>query len=211
MDNTTQNVTPSPRIEHHTQPLEPADRKLRPRRERMLRVRIDCAVLAQTIPGGACLARGLNECLVFESDLPIIEAMVEQDPEAVEAARRTFIKRRDIAVAKELSDPDWADQTVEQLARERLRMIAEYAGSAEALFYAEHDRSMNPLRSVVVLERDILPPAEQDALTEQAKTSELLANSMGVAIATAIEKALDRRDRAPAPIADASEKKAGAR
>lgn len=127
-----------------------------PRREKRLLLRIECGPLAQIIPPGVRLQHGTNEVVVYASELPRIEAQVEDETSMIEVANRTLRNEFDRWLRDKLPDDEY--RSLKDSGREHSELNwRTYGGSFEACFNRVVGRDIRPLRKVELLAE--VPPA----------------------------------------------------
>jgi len=152
------------------------------RRDPMVKVRIKSRAENQVIPGGYILPKGESTCLVYAPDLPVIQAMIETEPQAIAQAEAFFLKAVEQEIKDELRDiPD------EEGKRARLsKARQEYSGSVEGTFYFLHKRDILPLDSVEVLETGLPAPVNQGQLEQQSFLATTIAREVAQALASVL-------------------------
>ena len=152
----------------------------KPLKGAMCRVEIDCLPAQQLVPGAYLVQHGTNQINVFRSDLPVIMAMKEDEPELVEQAQKAYEKKFAKYMAERLkgvSDPD-------QIARLSIRFRAEFPGSMPGIFNDLNGRDIKPFKSVRVIEDSVQNPFE----AEQAEVQAAQGRALGAAIRDGIRE-----------------------
>lgn len=160
------------------QELEPiTDRMKFEQGELLCKVEIDVLPSYQAMPCGFVAGHGKSIIKVRKRDLPAIMAMVEPEPQEIAAAKKRFDNALDEHLRKNLEgiEPN-------NIAQRRETLVAEYAGSVEAIFQRDMGRSIKPLLSARVVE-DNIPVAADEASFEQQ-------NAIAAAVAKAVAAAL---------------------
>lgn len=177
----TEPVTTSPRIPELQLPRDSRANAVQ-RKDPMVRIKVRARTSNQLIPGGYLLPLGESICLVYEPDLPAIEAMVEKDSDALKQAEVYFTKSIEASVRDELMTLSDEEARSVRLLQAR----QEFCGSVEAKFKDLHQREILPLESLEVLERGIPAPVQQQQVEQQS----FLASTIAKEVATALAQAL---------------------
>jgi len=140
-------------------PNRPLPGELR-NRERMAKVRIDCNVLGQAT-SNSLLTLGINEIYVYESEIKRLEALVEREPQKVQAA----IEAHELSLEEYVGE-GLADIPVDAIRKaEREKRAARYPGSPQQKFRDTYKRDIKPFKSLEVLERDLPSPEEEERIS----------------------------------------------
>jgi hypothetical protein len=148
------------------------------RKDPMCRVRITSLTDGQVIPGGHVIPAGVHTAVVHEKDLPVIEAMVEPNPELIEVARKAFDRKVRQSVADQLAACIDKDEDGEEVKNVLKRAYEEYPGSVPGMFHQFNDRDILPFSKVEVIERGLVAPASQAVTDMQTMTAKLVADTV---------------------------------
>lgn len=165
---------PSQRFEAKTAPKTQEQRK-----DSMCRVKITSLVDGQVIPGGHVIPAGVHEAVVFEKDLPIIEAMVEKQLDAVEFARKAFERKVVQSCAEELARCVDRSPESPEVAAVMRKAYESFPGSVAGTFHQFNDRDIQPFVAVEVVETGLVAPAAQAVTDVQTMTASLVAKHIG--------------------------------
>lgn len=152
------------------------------RKDPMVRIRVKSRTENQVIPGGYILPRGESTMLVYEPDLPVIQAMVESDPEAMKQAEIFFTKSVEQSIRDELMTISDEQARVARITQAR----QEYSGSVEAKFKDLFKRDVLPFESVEVLEKGIPAPVQQQQVEAQSFLAMTIAREVTAGLAAAL-------------------------
>jgi hypothetical protein len=148
------------------------------RKDPMCRVRITSLTDGQVIPGGHVIPAGVHTAVVHEKDLPIIEAMVEPNPELIDVARKAFDRKVRQSVADQLAACIDKDEDGEEVRNVMKRAYEEFPGSVAGMFHQFNDRDILPFSKVEVVERGLVAPASQAVTDMQTMTAKLVADTV---------------------------------
>lgn len=151
------------------------------RKDPMVRIKVKSRSENQLIPGGYLLPRSEVTCLVYEPDLPVIQAMVEDDPAAIAQAEMFFMKSIESSIGDEL-----ASLTEDAKAARLIQARQEYSGSVEAKFKDLFKRDIRPIEKLEVMERNIAAPAQQQVVDQQTFLASTIAKEVATALASAL-------------------------
>lgn len=121
------------------------------RDEGRVRIRVVCTPTHQVIPSGM-LERGVNEVVVYRSDLEKIQAMVETEHQELEACKQVHQRNERRHYERYFNKP-FEDVTEEE------RQRKPYGGSIQYEFRQRNGRDIEPLESLEILEE--LPPPDE--------------------------------------------------
>lgn len=148
----------------------------------LCKVEIDCRTAYYAIPCGHLVGFGKQIVTVRKSDVPLLMAQVETEPEEIKAAQRRY----DIGLEKYLDENcEGIDAGYRAARREQLK--AEYALSMEAIFYRDTGRNIKPFISVRLLEDNIPIPADAAASEQQNSIAAEVAKAVATALAGLIQ------------------------
>lgn len=153
--------------------------KDRPRKRPMVRVRVENTVEGLTVPHANMLGKGLCEFTCYDDELPIIEALVEREPESIKLAESAFRA----SIERQADDNlKGTHASAEDREVEIARLMQTTGESREMHFRRLKNRDILPLRGdVEVLEMD-LPEPKAEEMAEATN-----ANARAIARAIAAE------------------------
>lgn len=148
----------------------------------LCRVEIDCRVANHPLPCGYLAQYGKQIARVRKADLPGLLAQVEPAPQEIDAAKRRY----EVGLTKFINEglEGIIEPSAKQKRREQLE--AEYAGSVEAIFFRDNDRSILPFVSVKVLDDALPVPADETQLDQQTMMAKVIAAEVAKALVPVI-------------------------
>ncbi len=158
---TVEEVKDTKRFPSHVFGAKLAPKTQEQRKDPMCRVRITSLVDGQVIPGGHRIPAGVHEAVIHESDLSVVEAMVEKDLDLVDTARKAFNRKVEQSAQEEIARCQ--DRSPESLEVKAVLQKAheQFPGSVAGTFRQFNDRDILPFASVEVLQRGLVAPAAQ--------------------------------------------------
>lgn len=164
----------------HEQDIRPVSDRTEPfkRGDVLTRIEVDCRPTCMPAPGGYLLNFGKQTLTVKSDDVKFFQALVEQEPEKLDEARKRFQKKLDKFVADGIEGID--EPTAKALRTEQL--IGSYANSVEATFYDSEGRDMKPLISCKILQENIVPSVNEAENVQAAMIAEIVARAVANAM-----------------------------
>ena len=156
-----------------------SDRVKYERGDVLVRIEVDCRVLCQALPGGYIVSQGKQSLKIARRDLPAVLALVEPEPQEIEAARKRFNVELDRYIADNLAGLTDPDQT----AQRRRALEAQFPNSVEGIFHRDMGRSILPLVSVTVLEDGLPAPIDEAQIEQHGLLAGIVAREVAKVIA----------------------------
>lgn len=162
------------------QEIQPvSDRVKYERGDVLVRIEVDCRVLCQALPGGYIVSQGKQSLKIARRDLPAVMALVETQPQEIEAAQRRYAKGLAEYIEQGLGGLTEPDQT----ASRRRALEAQYPNSVEAIFVRDMGRSILPLNSVTVIEEGLPAPIDEAQIEQHGLLAGIVAREVAKVLA----------------------------